>query len=713
MIIEKRIAKELDLKLENILNTVKLLDEGNTVPFIARYRKEQTGAMEDVKIRDLAERLNFLRELEERKIDVKRLIRESLKLEETEALPDNLEEEIDTAETLTRLDDLYRPYRPKRRTRAIIAKKKGLEPVADLILQGEMAEGDFINFIEENHLTKEVETVEEAIQGAEDIIAEIISDDPEIRERVRGLFERNGYLKTEVTDKEKDEKRVYEIYYDNKEPVRDARNHRILAMNRGEKEDILRVKLEIDIDVADSLAKQTIRGNKNLTKYYEEAIIDGYDRLLFPSVEREIRNQLREKAEEEAIDVFANNLEPLLLQAPLKGRGVLAIDPGFRTGAKLAALDEIGNILDYATVYPTHSKRQIEEAKAVMAKFIKDYSLTIVAIGNGTASRETEEVVAEMINENNLDASYVIVDESGASVYSASDIAREELPDLDVSIRGAVSIGRRIQDPLAELVKIDPKSIGVGQYQHDLNQNRLDEALKAVVEDSVNTVGVDLNTASPSLLSYVSGISNRVANNIFSKRNELGRFTDRKELLDVTGLGPKTYIQAAGFLRIADGNNLLDNTAVHPESYLVAEVLLDLDYETKPFDELYELVSEKIDVGHMTLKDIIEELKKPGRDPRDEMEQPELRKDILSIEDLRPDMIVSATIRNVVDFGAFADIGVGDDGLIHISQLADTFVKNPHDFVKVGDIVNVKILDIDIDTGRISLSMKGVENVSN
>ena len=698
MDILKVLAAEFNLKPYQVKNTVELLDEGNTIPFIARYRKEQTGELQDFVIRELSNRLNYLRNLEARKEEVIRLIDEQGKLTE------ELREEILASETLQRVEDLYRPYRPKRRTRATVAKEKGLEPLAEIIfnqsLDGEEFESAVLRFVDEE---KGVNNEEEALEGAMDIIAEMVSDDADNREILKKILYDKGMVVVEAVDKE--EKSVYEMYYDYKEPVKTIANHRVLAINRGEKEKKLRVSISIDTDLVELLIHKTVKDkDKDTSIYIERAIEDGFKRLLFPSLEREIRNSLTERAEEEAIKVFALNLKPLLMQPPIKGKTVMGIDPGYRTGCKVAVIDETGKLLDYTTVYPTEPQNQIEETKAELKGLIERHSVDIIAIGNGTASRETELVVAEMIKELNREVSYIIVSEAGASIYSASEVGMEEFPDLDVSIRGAISIGRRLQDPLAELVKIDPKHIGVGQYQHDLNQGKLDEALRGVVEDCVNTVGVDLNTASPSLLKYVSGISTRVANSLVKYREENGKFTNRKDLLKVKGLGEKTFIQCAGFLRIPDGDNPLDNTAVHPESYEVAEKLLEIDY-TK---EDLKTISEKLGVGLPTLQDIIKELEKPGRDPRDELPKPILRQDVLKMEDLKKDMVLKGTVRNVVDFGAFVDIGVKTDGLVHISQLSNKYIKHPKEVVQVGDIVEVRVLDIDMERGRISLSMKEV-----
>ncbi len=697
MDIIKVITDEFKLKPSQVKSTVKLLDEGNTIPFIARYRKEQTGELEDMVIRDLANRLEYLRNLEARKEEVIRLIDEQGKLTE------ELKAEIISSETLQRIDDLYRPFRPKRRTRATMAKEKGLEKLAQVILDQSMEGEEFNNFVKTFiDEEKEVANEEEALAGAMDIIAEIASDDPDNRERIKKIIQLNGVLIVKAVDKE--EKTVYEMYYDYKEAVKTIANHRILAINRGEKDKKLRVSLEIiNRDIPEILKIRLIKDRKHGTAtYMEEAIEDGYKRLLFPSLERETRNNLTERAEEDAIKVFALNLKPLLLQPPIKGKNVMALDPGFRTGCKVAVVNETGRVLDYATVFPTAPRNQVEETKKTLKKLIEKYNVHIISIGNGTASRETELVVADMLKEMEKDVSYIIVSEAGASVYSASKVGIAEFPDLDVSIRGAVSIARRLQDPLAELVKIEPKHIGVGQYQHDLNQGKLDDALKGVVEDSVNTVGVDLNTASGPLLKYVAGISTRVANSLIKHREEINTFTSRKELLKVKGLGAKTFTQCAGFLRISDGDNPLDNTGVHPESYKIAEELLKSNYKEKDIEEL----AEEFDVGVPTLSDIIKELERPGRDPREDMPKPILRQDVLKIEDLQEDMIVTGTVRNVVDFGAFVDIGVKQDGLVHISQLANRYIKHPKEVVKIGDIVKVKIIEVDIERDRIALSMK-------
>ena len=699
MDIVKILVDEFQLKPFQVSNTIKLIDEGNTIPFIARYRKEQTGNLKDTTLRELSDRLNYLKNLKERQEEVIRLIEDQGKLTE------DLKKDILNSETLQRVEDLYRPFRPKRRTRATIAREKGLEGLAYMILEEKIPrdqlEKEVLSYINQE---KGVNTEEEALAGAMDIIAEIISDDARCRDVIRKIANEKGIFQTEAANKE--EKSVYEMYYDYKETIKTIPNHRILAINRGEKEKFLKVHLIFpDEEILSKLKSMIITNEVIESKMYLEASIeDSYKRLIFPSVEREIRANLTERAEEEAIKVFALNLKPLLMQPPIKGKTVMGIDPGFRTGCKVAVMDDTGKLLSYRIVYPTEPQNQIEKTKKELKELIKKHDVDVIAIGNGTASRETEMVVAEMIKEIQEDISYIIVSEAGASVYSASVVGQEEFPDLDVSIRGAVSIGRRLQDPLAELVKIEPKSIGVGQYQHDLNQTKLDEALTGVVEDCVNTVGVDLNTASPSLLKYVSGISSRVASNLIKYREENGKFNNRDELLNVKGLGKKTFTQCAGFLRIPDGDNPLDNTGVHPESYDIAKQLLGMELNETEVNKL----SKELGVGVLTLKDIVIELKKPGRDPRDEMPKPIFRTDVLEIEDLKKDMILTGTVRNVVDFGAFIDIGVKQDGLVHISHLSERYIRHPKEVVKVGDIIKVKILDVDKGRGRISLSMKDV-----
>ncbi|MBC8590057.1 Tex family protein [Wansuia hejianensis] len=693
------LVDEFKLKKKHIENVIGLLDEGNTIPFIARYRKEQTGEMEDAIIRELSNRLNYLRNLETRKEEVIRLIHEQGKL------TDELKLEIEKSTTLQRVEDLYRPYKQKRRTRATIAKERGLEGLSNIILEQNIHKNEFDNIVL-SYINEEkgVNSKEEALQGAMDIIAEIVSDDANYRKDIKKIILSEGLIITEAVDKE--ETTVYDMYYDYKEPIKSIANHRILAINRGEKEKKLKVNIHINHDKVIDLIKDRVivESNSPTFEYLNLSIEDGYKRLLYPSIEREIRSNLTERAEEEAIKVFSLNLEPLLMQPPIKGKMIMAIDPGYRTGCKVAIIDETGKYLDHEVVYPTEPQNQIEKTKIKLKKLIDKYNINIIAIGNGTASRETETLVAEILRELNRNIYYIIVSEAGASIYSASEVGIKEFPDLDVTIRGAISIGRRLQDPLAELVKIEPKHIGVGQYQHDLHQGKLNEALRGVVEDCVNRVGVDLNTASPSLLSYVAGISTRVANNLVNHREEKGRFENRKELLKVKGLGPKTFEQCAGFLRIPDGKDPLDNTGVHPESYDIASQLIGIDYKNMDIDQL----SQSLEVGKPTLMDIIKELEKPGRDPRDEMPKPILRQDVLSLDDLKIDMVLKGTVRNVVDFGAFVDIGVKEDGLIHISQLSNRYIKHPKEVVVVGDIVEVKIIDIDKNRGRISLSMKGL-----
>ncbi len=727
MNIIEQISKEFGLKKAQVERTIKLIDEGNTIPFIARYRKEVTGGLSDEILRDFYDRLMYLRNLEERKQEVIRLIDEQGKLTE------DLKNEILQADVLQKVEDLYRPFRQKRSTRATKAKEKGLEPLAELILKQEVTKGT-VEDLAEPFINEELEvnTVEDAINGAKDIIAEMISDNAKYRERIRSLNFSKGIINSTAVNK--DEKTVYEMYYNFNEPVNKIANHRILAINRGEKQKKLKVKLiSPDDEIIKYLKEQVIINDKAITtSILEEAILDAYKRLISPSIEREIRNALTERAEEEAIKVFAKNTKPLLMTPPVKNVKVLAIDPGYRTGSKIAVLDETGKLLDYATIYPNEPHNKVEESKEIMKGLINKYDIDVISIGNGTASRETELIVAEMLKEIDKKVHYTIVNEAGASVYSASKLATEEYPDIDVSIRGAISIGRRLQDPLAELVKIDPKSIGVGQYQHDLNQNKLGETLKNVVEDCVNSVGVDLNTASPSLLKYVSGISSTIAKNIVKYREENGPFTNREQLKKVKRLGPKTFEQCAGFLRISDGDNPLDNTAVHPESYHITMKLIEkLDYTKEDIKEeklrnikerileykkcthrnlenaLIELADE-LEVGLPTLKDIIEELEKPGRDPREEMPKPVFRSDVLKMEDLKVGMVLTGTVRNVVDFGAFVDIGVKQDGLVHISELSNKFVKDPMEIVSVGDEVKVKIIGLDIERGKISLSMKQV-----
>lgn len=693
------LMEEFDLEAYQVKNTIKLLEEGNTIPFIARYRKEQTGNLKDTVLRKFSERLNYLKNLKKRQEEIINLIRAQGKLTE------ELKRDILNAKTLQRLEDLYRPFRPKRKTRGSIAREKGLEGLANLIICQNIDKSKLkevaIGYI---NVDKGVISAEDAIEGAMDIIAEDISDNPQYRQIIKNIAFEKGIIKVEAVDPELES--PYRMYYDFKEPVKSIPNHRILAINRGEREKFLKVHLVLpDDEIISKIKSQVIKNTiSDICEYIEKAIEDSYKRLIFPSIEREIRSVLTERAEEEAIDVFALNLRALLMQPPVRGAVIMGIDPAYRTGCKVAVIDETGKLLAYTTIYPIEPQNKIEESKKELKALIEEYNVNIIAIGNGTGSRETELFISKMIVELNKDISYTIVNEAGASVYSASEVGQAEFPDLDVSIRGAISIARRLQDPLAELVKINPKHIGVGQYQHDLNQKRLEEALKGVVEDCVNTVGVDLNTASISLLQYVAGISHKVALNIVEYREKGGRFRNRDELLKVKGLGPKTFVQCAGFLRIADGDNPLDNTAVHPESYEIAQHLVDRDLEKVDLEEL----SKEIGVGIWTLKDIVQELRKPGRDPRDEMPKPIFRRDVLKIEDLKPNMVLTGTVRNVVDFGVFVDIGVKQDGLIHISQLSNQYIKHPKEVLKVGDIIKVKILDVDITRRRISLSMKDV-----
>ena len=708
------IADELNIKKSQVENTIKLIDEGNTIPFIARYRKEVTGGLSDEVLRTFGERLNYLRNLEKRKEEVTNSIEEQGKLTE------EIVKELENAVTLAEVEDIYRPYKQKKKTRATVAKAKGLEPLAEIILAQE--ETKDIKEIAAEYINeeKEVKTVEEAIQGALDIIAEMISDNPEYRKLIKQIVYSKGIIITTATKPE--EKSAYEMYYDYSENVNKIPSHRILAINRGEKEEFLKVKIEKEEDkILGKIEKDIIKGETQFTQYLKDTIQDSFKRLIEPSIDREIRSDLTEKAEEQAIKVFGKNAKQLLLGAPLKGITVMGFDPAYRTGCKIAIIDETGKVLDITTVYPTEPQNDIEGAEKELVRLINKDHVDMIAIGNGTASRESEMFVSEMIKKCDHKVLYTIVSEAGASVYSASKLATEEYPDINVSIRGAISIARRLQDPLAEFVKIDPKSIGVGQYQHDVNQKKLEESLAGVVEDSVNKVGVDVNTATPSLLSYVSGINKTIAKNIVKYRDENGKLKTRKELLKVPKLGKVAFEQCAGFIRIPDGTNALENTAVHPESYEIAEELLKtLGYVTedlKDKDKLIEIrkklasvnvveTAKKLNVGEMTLKDIIDELSKPGRDPREDMPKPILRQDVLKFEDLKEGMILTGTVRNVIDFGAFVDIGVKHDGLVHISEMSEKFVKNPSDIVSVGDIVKVKVIGIDNDRQKVKLSMK-------
>jgi len=716
-----KLTEEFGVKKVQIEQAVKLIDEGNTVPFIARYRKDVTGGLNDEQLRAIDERLRYLRGLEERKQEVLRSIEEQGKL------TDELKAEIEKAEILQRVEDLYKPFKQKKTTRAGKAKAKGLEPLALIIYMQQTKSGDVLKVAEPFvDPEKEVETAEEAIQGACDIIAEMIADNADLISEVRDRYYKHGLIETEAVDAE--EKTVYDMYYGKHEAICKIPNHRVLAVNRGEKEGKLKVKVSIDADsTLRLLEKEVIRQDSIFKPLLIETIEDAYKRLIAPSVEREMRNLLTERAEAEAIKVFAGNTEKLLMVPPVRGKRIISIDPGFRTGCKVAVIDETGKLLAYTTIYPTEPKCDIAGTERTLKKIIDKYKIDVIVIGNGTASRETEEVVANFLKKNSYQIQYTIVNEGGASVYSASKLASEEYPDLDVTTRGAMSLGRRLQDPLAELVKIDPKHIGVGQYQHDMNQKNLSEALGAVVEDCVNRVGVDLNTASPSLLSYVAGISSNVAKNIVAYREENGKFTDRKQLLKVAKLGPKAYEQCAGFLRISDGKEVLDSTSVHPESYEVSRILMKkigisesdikggvqvIDdkiksaYPAKTEKESVRKMAEDIGIGEFTVKDIIAELRKPGRDPREDAPPVVFRNDVRSFEDLKEGMEMSGTVRNVVDFGAFVDIGVKNDGLVHVSQLSDKFVKHPMDVVSVGDTVKVRIIGIDKERGKVSLTMK-------
>ena len=723
------LAKEFSLSVAQVEKTVNLIDEGNTIPFIARYRKEVTGGLSDNVLRDMDERLKYLRNLEERKDEVIRLIDEQGKL------TDELRKDIEDATVLQRVEDLYKPYKKKKATRASKAREKGLAPLAYIIReqspQDKSLEEITKPFIDPE---KEVNTHDEAVQGACDIIAEEISEDADLIEKLREMTYEAAVLCTEAVDSE--EKSVYDMYYDRSERVKDVPNHRILAINRGEKDKKLKVKLQMDEEqVAFEIGKTYINKEPNIyTELMDSVVRDSYKRLIAPSVEREIRNTLTERAEKDAVKVFAKNTEKLLMAAPVKGKKIISIDPGYRTGCKVAVLGKTGKLLAYTTIYPTKPRSDIAGTERVLKKIIDKFGIDIIVIGNGTASRETEEVVADFLSKNGYNIQYTIVNEAGASVYSASKLAAEEYPDLDVTTRGAMSLGRRLQDPLAELVKIDPKHIGVGQYQHDINQNLLDGALLNVVEDCVNRVGVDLNTASPSLLSYIAGINMGIAKNIVAQREEEGAFKNRKQLLKVKKLGAKTYEQCAGFMRISGGDEPLDSTSVHPESYKACDRLLgilgiDKTSITKggvqgiddmilsltgvnTMEKAVAKLSPELEIGEMTLSDIISELKKPARDPRDSAPPVIFRKDVTSFEDLKTGMILDGTVRNVVDFGAFVDIGVKQDGLVHVSELSEQFVKNPLEVVSVGDNVKVKIIEIDREKNNIALSMKGLNKLA-
>lgn len=729
MDIQRIIAQELNIKVSQVDATIKLIDEGNTIPFIARYRKEVTGGLSDETLRDLGERLNYLRNLEARKTEVTNSIEEQGKM------TDEIKEVISLAKTLAEVEDIYRPYKQKKRTRATIAKEKGLEPLANIIYEQkeirpiEEIAKEFITSTVDNVETdpkndKKVVDISDAISGALDIIAENISDNADYRKNIKRICYREGVIVTKASKPE--EKSSYEMYYDFSESINRLPSHRILAINRGEKEEFLKVKIDKPEDkIINFMEKDIIKGQTQFTTYLQETILDSWKRLIEPSIDREIRSDLTEKAEEKAIKVFGKNAKQLLLGAPIKNLTVIGFDPAYRTGCKIAVIDETGKVLTTTTIYPTEPQNDVEKASKELLDLIKKYDVNMFAIGNGTASRESEIFVADVIKQAKeklgKEVHYAIVSEAGASVYSASKLATEEYPDINVSLRGAISIARRLQDPLAELVKIDPKSIGVGQYQHDVDQKKLSESLTGVVEDAVNKVGVDVNTATPSLLSYVSGINKTVANNIVKYRDENGKIKERKELLKVSKLGKTAFEQCAGFIRIFDGKNPIETTAVHPESYDIAEKLLALigykkedltnketlkEIKTKLESLNIKETSAKLEVGEMTLKDIISELSKPGRDPREEMPKPVLREDVLKFEDLQENQILTGTVRNVTDFGAFVDVGVKHDGLVHISEMSNGFVKNPSDVVSVGDIVKVKVIGIDKERQKVKLSMK-------
>ena len=725
--IVKTIAQELGVKDNQVEATIKLIDEGNTIPFIARYRKEVTGGLSDEILRDLGERLTYLRNLEKRKEEIVKSIDEQGKL------TDEILQALAIAQTLAEVEDIYRPYKQKKKTRATVAKAKGLEPLAQIIMEQtettpieelakEYVNIDTLSEEDKKNKDKVVANAEDAIQGALDIIAEDISDSADYRKYIKKVCYREGTIVTKASDDE--EKSNYEMYYDYQEQIRRIPSHRILAINRGEKEEFLKVKLEKPEEkIYWYIEKQIIKGETQFTEMLKATIEDSFKRLIEPSIDREIRSDLTEKAEEQAIKVFGKNAKQLLLGAPIKGKTVMGFDPAYRTGCKIAVIDETGKVLDTDTVYPTEPQNDVEGAKKKLLSLIKKDEIDMIAIGNGTASRESEMFVSDMIKEASRPVHYVIVSEAGASVYSASKLATEEYPDINVSIRGAISIARRLQDPLAELVKIDPKAIGVGQYQHDVNQKKLAESLTGVVEDSVNKVGVDVNTATPSLLSYVSGINAGIAKNIVKYRDENGKLKNRKQLLKVPKLGKVAFEQCAGFLRIIDGDNALELTAVHPESYEATEKLLQklgfVKEDLRDKEKLSELrlklklvniakTAKELEIGEMTLSDIIEELSKPGRDPREDMPKPVLRQDVLKLEDLKEDMVLTGTVRNVIDFGAFVDIGVKYDGLVHISELSDKYVRNPSEVVSVGDVVKVRVIKVDMERKKVSLSMKGI-----
>ena len=712
MNINEILKNEFNLKDTQIKNVIKLIDEGNTIPFIARYRKEMTGEMSDIILRKLNDRLTYLRNLKNRKEDVLRIIQEQGKI------TDDIILNIETATTLQEVEDIYEPFKQKKRTRATIAREKGLEKLALDILNKNISniEDEARKYINED---KDIKSNEDALKGAKDIIAEIVSDDSKIRKYIRDLALSEGVI---ITKNSKDEKSVYDMYYDYSESIKNIAPHRVLAINRGEKEDFLKVKLDINTDKIIKYILNLYVKNENIKnkELIFSSIEDSYKRLIFPSIEREVRSNLTEIAQERAINVFGQNVKGLLLQSPVKDKVVMGFDPAFRTGCKIAIVDKSGKLLETTTVYPTEPQNNIEGSKKILKDLISKYNIDIIAIGNGTASRESEKFVSDMLKEIEKEVQYIIVNEAGASVYSASELAVEEHPDINVSLRGAISIARRLQDPLAELVKIDPKSIGVGQYQHDLNQKRLESVLDGVIEDSVNSIGVDLNTASYSLLEHIAGISKSIAKNIVEYREENGNFNSREQLKKVKRLGPKAFIQCAGFLRITDAKNPLDNTGVHPESYGICKELLEIlgykldDIKNKNIEDIdlkiskigLDTLSEKLDIGILTLKDIISEIKKPGRDPREEGIKPIFRTDVLKIEDIKEGMILKGTVRNVVDFGAFIDIGIKNDGLVHKSEMSKSFVKDPMSIISVGDTIDVKVIGVDIKKQRVSLSMK-------
>lgn len=696
MNILQKLSEELDIKYDNVVKTVELLDEGNTIPFIARYRKEITGNLTDETLRQLNDRLTYLRNLQERKDDITRLIDEQGKLTE------DLKKQIDEATILTELEDIYLPFKPKKRTRGSIAVELGLQPVADMIMEKTHSLSEIEKKASEFVNGEEIKTVDDAISKSLDIIAEFVSEQKVFRDIVRNSFITDGVMKTE--EKNEDDSGTYKMYYDYSEKVKDVKAHRVLAVFRGEKEGFLKVSFLLNDDYNIFKIMRKIARANDFESYdlIEKAVKDSYKRLIVPSIETEVRQSMKEMADDESIGVFKSNLKPYLMQPPIKETAIIGLDPGFRTGCKVAVISEYGDFLDSAVIYVTDARKQIQRADETLKDFIDKYNVKLIAIGNGTASRETEKYVSDLLAQIDDEIFYAIVNEAGASIYSASKLAIEEFPDLDVTIRGAISIARRIQDPLAELVKISPQSIGVGQYQHDVNQKKLKSSLEEVVEDCVNTVGVNINTASSALLNYVSGITKTTAKNIVDYKIENGPFTNRQEILKVKGIGPKAFVQCAGFLRIPESEEILDNTEVHPESYEIAKQIMKYDLNDIDVKKL----SEELEVGEPTLRDIIEELKKPGRDPRDEMPKPVLRQDVLSIDDLEEGMIVTGTVRNVVDFGAFIDIGIKEDGLCHISKMSNSYIKNPREVCEVSDTVKVKIIGIDKDRGLVSLSMK-------